>query len=47
MKKIIALIVFSIFTASAFAQVTLDNSGSERKKRNRGYKRPQKIKRPK
>lgn len=49
MKKIIALIVFSIFTTTAFAQIGLDSTATERKvkiKRSRARK-IRRIKRPK
>ena len=47
MRKLISLLVLSVFTATAFAQISLDSPGTERKKNHRGYKRPGKIKRPK
>lgn len=48
MKKIISLIMFSVFTTTAFAQINLDSPSTERKYKNhRGSQRPRKIKRPK
>ena len=47
MKKIISLIVFSIFTTTAFAQISLDSPSTERKKNHRGSKKTRKVKRPK
>lgn len=47
MKKIISLIVFSIFATTAFAQISLDSTATERNKNHRGAKKAHKIKRPK
>jgi len=36
MKKIISLIVFSVFATTAFAQISLDSPSMERNKNSRG-----------
>jgi hypothetical protein len=46
MKKIVSLMVFLVFTTTAFAQISLEAT-TARKKNHRGYKRPTKIKHPK
>lgn len=47
MKKIISLIVFSVFATTAFAQISLDSPTTERNKNHRGAKKPRRVKRPK
>ncbi len=46
MKKIISLLMFSIFTATAFAQISLDPPSTERGKNHRGSRKSRRIKRP-
>ena len=46
MKKIISLIVFSVFATTAFAQIGLDSPTTERNKNQRGAK-PKKVRKTK
>ena len=47
MKKIISLVMFSVFATSALAQVSLDPPSTERTKNHRGSRKSRRIKRPK
>ncbi len=46
MKKIISLLMFSIFAATAFAQISLEPPSTERGRNHRGAKKSRRIKRP-
>jgi hypothetical protein len=46
MKKIISLVMFSVFATTALAQISLDPPSTERNKSHRGSRKTRRIKRP-